>query len=102
MPAQRKYERASHDEVKKLARRLYGKTLDELFSMFGQPAREFGPKQKQRIYSDGQSHTFEFRRSFEFDGVGETVYTLRVDEEISGKLYFTMRGRAISQHDNAA
>ncbi|MEY2466319.1 MAG: hypothetical protein QOD03_840 [Verrucomicrobiota bacterium] len=102
MPAQPKYERASLDEVKKLARQVYGKTLDELFSMFGKPAREFGAEQKQHIYSDGRSHTFDFRRSFEFDGVGETVYTLRVDEEISGKLHFTMRGREILQHDNAA
>jgi hypothetical protein len=102
MPAQPKYERASLDEVKKLAIRVQGKTVDELFGMFGQPAREFGPKQKQHIYSDGRSHTFEFRRSFEFDGVGETVYTLRVDEELSGKPHFTMMGRAISQHDNAA
>ena len=93
--AMKKFEKPSADECRELVHRIHGKTVEEIVTMFGPPARETGPRKEERL-ADGVPWVVEFRRTFTFYGVGKTIHRLIVAEQIDGQLEFRMQGREIA------
>ena len=97
----KRFERPSFDEVQQLGRRLHGKSVDGIVTLFGLPARELGPSSIERRYSD-RSETVEFPRRIEILGVGVTIHRLVVSERTDGKLEFQFHGRELQTDERAA
>ncbi len=97
----KKSERPSLDEVQQLARRLHRKSVDEIITLLGRPARELGSTKRELTYEGGRVETVAFSRSGELVGVGATIYRLVVHQRTDGKLEFEFHGKEVS-HDSVA
>ena len=91
----KKFERPSLDEVQELGRRLHRKSVDEIVTQLGLPARELGFYKQERTYEGGRVETVEFPRSVEILGVGATIYRLVVRERADGKLEIEYHGKEL-------
>ena len=90
----KKYEKPSLQEFKGVVRRLQGKTVEDMITMFGPPARERGPRTDERL-ADGVPWVVEIRRELIFRDIGPTIRRLVVTERMDGKFEFSAQGKEI-------
>ena len=82
------FEPSSQEQLKQFLDRLRAKSIDEIISLFGRPARELGPFKRERTHWDGKTESVEYCRSVGFMGAGSTAHILWVYERSDGQLEF--------------
>jgi hypothetical protein len=97
-----KFELPSLEEVDQLEQRLKGKTIDEIISLLGLPAKELGPGRREGHCDQCGPYVVEFSRRVEILGVGVTVQRLVLAQIRDGGTEFTFCGKEIQSEDSTA
>jgi hypothetical protein len=82
------FEPKSTEQLKEFFDGLRTKSVDELIALFGAPARELGPFQRERVHWDGKTDVVEYCRALGFLGMGTTAHILWVYERSDRQLEF--------------
>src|SRR4051812_21996103 len=82
------FEPKSKDELQQLLASLRSKSMDEIISLYGTPARELRQFERERIHWDGRLEVVEYRCALGFLGRGSTDHILWIYERCNGELEF--------------
>ena len=82
------FEPKSKEEVQQFFDGLRSKSMDEIISLYGVPARQLGERHRQRIHWDGKAEVVEYRRVLGFLGTGRADHILWVYERSNGDIEF--------------
>jgi hypothetical protein len=80
------FEPKSKEEVQQLFGSLRSKSVGEIISLYGTPARQLGEFHRERIHWDGKVEVVEYRRVLGFLGRGSTEHILWVYERSNREL----------------
>jgi len=82
------YEPKSKEQLEEFFESLRAKSIAEIITLFGPPARELGPCKRERIHWDGKMEIVEYSRILGFLGTGSTAHILWVYECSNGQPEF--------------